>query len=201
MGTYLLARLSQFDDQAALAARVAELRGFQERMTQAAIAESLGFSTPGATHAIVAEAEQHAAEYLGDLERLGDGGTAAAAIDDYLAGMRELASLGDTLSSGEVTLMEIAFTYTTISGRANRQIDVAVQSLSEEGQRTAAEVRRLAYLGLALLGGGGGVISATGYGWTGRRTHVLTRDIEETRELDALKASSWRWPRTSCAPR
>ena len=187
MGAYLLARLSQFDDQAALAARVAELRGFQERMTQAAIVESLGFSAPGATHVIVAEAEQHAAEYLGDLERLGDGGTASAAIDDYLASMRELASLGDTLSSGEVTLTEIAFTYTTISGRANRQIDVALQSLSEEGQMTAAEVRWLAYLGLALLGGGG-VVSATGYGWTGRRTRVLTRDIEETRELDALKS-------------
>ena len=101
--------------------------------------------------------------------------------------MRELASLGDTLSSGEVTLTEIAFTYTTISGRANRQIDVALQSLSEEGQMTAAEVRLLPYLGLALLVGGG-VVSATGYGWTGRRTRVLTRDIEETRELDALKS-------------
>ena len=59
--------------------------------------------------------------------------------------------------------------------------------LSEGGRDTAAELRRVAYLGLALIVIGG-VASAAGFGWTSRRARALTLDIERTRALDQMKS-------------
>ena len=184
MGGYLVGRLSQFGDSAELSARVAELHGFQERLTTAGIGEQIGLLPAGSTELILAEAEQDAAALLLDV---GGDETFAKHIDAYVAELHELAAIGDRLAAGELMLADVAFAWPAVTGRANSQIDAALQLLSAEGAQTAAELRRAVYFGVALLVVGS-VASAAGFGWTSRRARAFTLDIERTRELDQLKS-------------
>ena len=184
VGAYLFGRLSQFGDSAELSARVAELHGFQERLATAGVRERIGLMPPGSMELIIAEAEQYAAALLLDVS--GDE-TFGKHVDAYVAELHALIAIGERLAAGEVTLTDVAFAWPAVTGRANAQIDDALQLLSAEGAQTAAELRRVAYLGLALIVVGG-VASAAGFGWTSRRAQALTLDIERTRELDQLKS-------------
>ena len=184
MGGYLVGRLSQFGDSAELSARVAELHGFQERLATAGMGEQIGLLPAGSTELILAEAEQDAAALLLDV---GGDETFAKHIDAYVAELHELAAIGDRLAAGELMLADVAFAWPAVTGRANSQIDAALQLLSAEGAQTAAELRRAVYFGVALLVVGS-VASAAGFGWTSRRARALTLDIERTRELDQLKS-------------
>ena len=196
VGAYLFGRLSQFDDSAELSARVAELRGFEERMLSGSPREAIGIWPVGSTRAIVEEAEQFAERhgFIWEDHQLPEhqnvvalGGPVSTQVRDYLLGLHEIADLTDRMASGEATLADVAFSYATISNRANAEIDDALQVLSEGGRDTAAELRHVAYLGLALIVIGG-VASAAGFGWTSRRARALTLDIERTRALDQMKS-------------
>ena len=185
-GGYLFQRLSDFDDQAQLSANVAELRTFQERMVTASLGEQAGLAPSGLTLSIVLAAEGHAELLRGRLAAIEAGETSIAAIDSYLDGLHQIVALGGGLASGESSIEDVAISYAAISGAANADIDSVLQALSVEGQRTAAELRRIAALGLALIVGGG-VAGAAGFGWTTRRAQVLSRDMEHQRELDRVK--------------
>lgn len=184
IGGYLFVQVSQFDDSAELSAEVAELRGFQERMTTAGLRESIGLMPSGTVEKIFAEVEEHAATLPLDPDRHAE---AIESVDRYVADLRELFDQNERLLNGEGTLIDAAFSYVKLSGRANANIDEALRHLSADGQQTAAELRRVGFFGLGLLLVGG-VSSAAAYGWTGRRARSLTLDIEQARELDRMKS-------------
>ena len=196
VGAYLFGRLSNFEDSAETSEQVAELRGFQERMLTVSLREAIGLMPAGATRAVVEEAElfavnhnfvEAALQFPADADFIAAGDPLSESVRDYLVGLHKIADLSARMASGEATITDIAFSYTTISGQANASIDEALHVLSERGRDTAAELRRGAYLGLALIVVGG-VASAGGFGWTSRRARGLSVDIARTRELDQMKS-------------
>jgi signal transduction histidine kinase len=184
VGAYLFGRLSHFDDTAELAAQVAELRTFEERMATAGVREQFGLMPEGTSRLIIAEAEAYAAALSLHGERHTE---VTHHINAYIDDLHGLADLTDRFTAGETTITDVAISYPKLSGEANAHIDEALQFLSTDGQELAAELRRAGFFGLGLLVVGG-VSSAAAYGWTSRRARALTLDIERTRELDQLKS-------------
>jgi signal transduction histidine kinase len=94
-------------------------------------------------------------------------------------------SSGDDVSGLEIAVMGVR--YATLSGSITANLDDATNALADDGREAAGRVQRAGRIGIATLLVGG-LVSTTGFAWSGRRTRKLSWDIERAQEMNALKS-------------
>jgi len=86
-----------------------------------------------------------------------------------------------------VALFGLIVRYAELSASVTGNLDDAMNGLAAEGHQAAERIQVVGQIGIATLLIGG-MVSAGGFAWAGRRARKLSWDVERAQEMDALKS-------------